>query len=64
MTDDGRCHICRQWPLEESPDYTITTCVDCDETAKVRAPPMPGTMWLLGKLIAEKIKEKEREAGK
>lgn len=25
-------------------------------------PPMPGTMWLLGRLIAEKLAEKEREA--
>jgi len=24
-------------------------------------PPMPGTMWLLGRLIAEKLAEKERE---
>jgi hypothetical protein len=31
--DDGKCHICRQWPLEQSPLYTITTCRDCDVTA-------------------------------
>lgn len=30
--DDGRCHICRQWPLEQSPHYTISTCVSCKET--------------------------------
>ena len=32
--DDGRCHICRQYPLRVDKRYTITTCEDCDETAE------------------------------
>lgn len=39
--------------------HVSSTC-----TRDEHIPPMPGTMWLLGKLIAEKIKEKEGEAQK
>lgn len=35
MADDGKCHICRQWPAREDDRYsTLTVCVDCDETRR------------------------------
>lgn len=27
---DGRCHICRRYPLEQDPLYSIPTCRDCN----------------------------------
>lgn len=38
MTDDGKCHICRRVPLRQSRLYRITTCEDCDETARASPP--------------------------
>lgn len=32
--DDGKCHICRQWPAREDPMYSITTCMSCDESVR------------------------------
>jgi hypothetical protein len=35
---DGLCHICRQVPLKQETRYILTTCEDCEETAKAKRP--------------------------
>lgn len=35
--DDGKCHICRQWPIGQNPMYRLTTCASCEETARARS---------------------------
>lgn len=36
-SDDGKCHLCRRWPVGQSPLYSVTACENCEVTDRVRA---------------------------
>lgn len=50
MTDDGRCHICRRVPVEQSPLYAITTCRDCNESELTGL--LPRVLWSIALLVS------------